>query len=227
MIENIRKDEIRDFCHSNSLCARIIDIKFNLQHTKSDIDQILKLNPPTSKDRQSKYKALGLQYADDSTNCYECVETTRYFDADRKIAVMESRSFSDFCHWNQLGKELSYLHNPIYELGMRLYRTRILLANGNYSSVNHIDYDWRYHVPIQTNSHCYLTFTDLDKHVHLPADGHAYLLNAGFAHKFFNAGEQDRYHYCGILSLPCEGDGDFAGYLQRGNKRKLDYVYTV
>jgi len=127
VIENIRKDEIKDFCNSNALCARITDIKFNLQHTKSDIDQILKLNPPTSKDRQSKYKALGLQYADDEKNYYECVETTRYFDADKKIAVIEKRPFKEFGHWNLLGEKLSYLFKPLDKLGIKLYRTRILI----------------------------------------------------------------------------------------------------
>lgn len=222
MIENIRKDEIKDFCNSNSLCARITDIKFDLQDIKSDIDQILELNPPISKDRQSKYKALGLQYADDSTNCYECVETTRYFDADKKIAVIEKRSFKEFGHWNSLGEQLSYLFKPLDKLGIKLYRTRILLANGDYTSVNHIDYDWRYHVPIQTNKQCYLTYTDLDENIHLPADGHAYILNAGFAHKFYNGGITDRYHYCGILDLPCIGDGDFLGYLDRAGMKTLD-----
>lgn len=227
MIENITKAEIKEFCSSNRLCARIIDIHFDLGNTKSHIDSILKLHPPASKDKQSKYKALGLQYADNANDFYECVETTRYFDADNKIAVLETRSFSDFCYWNNLGEELSYLYQPIYNLGIQLYRTRILLANGDYSSVNHVDYDWRYHIPIQTNKDCHLIYTGLNKTIHMPADGYAYILNAGFAHRFCNAGKEDRYHYCGILSLPCKGDGDFNRYLSKGNKKDLNYVYTV
>jgi len=222
MIENITKSEIRDFCNSNHLCARITDIKFDIAQVKNHVDTVLKTTPPISKDSQSKYKALGLQYADDSTNYYECVETTRYFDANNKIAVIEKRPFEDFQYWNLIGKELSYFYKPIDDLGIKLFRTRILLANGDYTSVNHIDYDWRYHVPIQTNDKCYLTYTELDENIHLPADGHAYILNAGFAHKFYNSGVSDRYHYCGIMDLPCKGDDDFEGYLKRAGITALD-----
>ena len=43
--------------------------------------------------------------------------------------------------------------------------------------------------------------------IHLPADGHAYIVNAGFMHSFCNGGSTPRYHYCGILSLSNRGDG--------------------
>lgn len=215
MIENITTKEIKEFTASNRLCARITDIYFDIEKVKQHIDKILETTPAISKDQQSSYKALGLQYADDPDDIYESVETTRYFDADNKVAVIEKRPFTDFRYWNQLGKETEYLCESLYNFDISLYRTRILLANSEYKSVNHIDYDWRYHVPIKTNDQCYLRYTDTQKEIHLPADGYAYILNAGFPHEFYNSGITDRYHYCGIMNIPCIGDGDFEGYLHR------------
>lgn len=223
MIQNILDSEIRDFCKSKELCARIKNVKFDIDKTKSELIDILMKVKPQGKDGSDGYKALGLQYVDENNKYYDCVESTRYIN-ELHTSEIEYRSFSDWYKWNDIGEQLFYLAKPIYNLNLKLYRTRILCAQKEYKSVKHIDYDWRYHIPIQTNEDCYIEY-NYEK-FHLPADGHAYLINAGFLHQFYNSGKTPRYHYCGILSLPCEGDGRFEDCLARGNKQKLNYVYS-
>lgn len=226
MIQDILSKDIRDFCQSNEVCARITDIKFDINQVKAEVLNICNQYPPISKDHLSKYKALGLQYVDELDQYYDCVESTRYIN-ENHVSKIETKPFSDWYKWNHFGKELYYLAKPIYDLNLKLYRTRILLAETNFKSVTHIDYDWRYHIPIQTNEDCILSYDDLNINIHMPADGHAYLLNAGFMHYYINHGKTNRYHYCGILSLPCEGDGLFEQSLKNGNKERLKYVYTL
>jgi len=219
----IQKDQIKEFCKSTELCARITDIRFDVDQIKQDVLSVCEQYKPVSKDRQSRYEALGLQYHDKNNPYYDCIESTRYID-ENHVSKIESQSFSDFDQWNEAGEKLYHLAKPIYDLGHKLYRTRILVARDNYESLRHVDYDWRYHIPVQTNEQCYLEYDS--RKVHLPADGHAYLINAGFMHKFVNWSTQPRYHYCGILSLPNTGDGLFLHSLQQGNKTPLDYLYT-
>lgn len=223
MIAEITKDEIRNFCKSKDLVARIKDIRFNIDKTNNECISIFGKHPPIGKDGNATYKSLGLQYVSEDDPYYDCVKSTRYINSDH-VSMIESQSFSDWHKWNEYGEKLFYLAKPIYDLGLKLYRTRILYAEKNYRSVTHIDYDWRYHIPIRTNSNSYIEYQT--EKFHLPADGHAYLVNAGFLHNFYNCGDTTRYHYCGILSLPNEGDGKFEECLKRGNKQKLDYVYS-
>lgn len=223
MIE-ISKHEIRDFCNSKELCARIVDIEFDLPNVQSKVKQILSETPAVGKDAQAGYKALGLQYFNPEDRFYDCVASTRYIN-DQHVSVIESQPFSDWKQWNEQGLKLTELFHPVYDLGLALYRTRLLEAEPKFQSVTHIDYDWRYHVPIYTNEKATITF--MDEVVHMPADGHPYLINAGFMHNYQNNGDETRVHFCGILSLPNEGDGLFDLCLKNGNKEKLYYEYTV
>tara|TARA_B110000285_G_scaffold209202_1_gene249983 strand:- start:300 stop:935 length:636 start_codon:yes stop_codon:yes gene_type:complete len=201
---NISKNEIKEFCNSNELSAKITDIKFDVEFYRKKVLDICKSIPPIGKDSQAKYKALGLQYKDEDDKYYDSVPSIRYINENHK-SIIETYPCTDWSNWNDLGEELFSLAEPIYNLGYKLSRTRILLAESHYTSVRHIDYDWRYHVPLQTNKECFLEY-DNEK-IYLPADGYAYLINAGFMHKFNNRGITNRYHYCGILNQPCKGDG--------------------
>ena len=203
-MKNIQKNKIKEFCKSKTLCARIEDIKFDLNKLKNDVIEITKLHQPIGKDKQSSYKALGLQYRKDHNDYFDSVKTIRFIDENHQSKI-ETHPAKLWNLWNDMGEKLNYVYKPIYELNLELYRTRILLAEGNYKSLKHIDYDWRYHVPITTNKECFLEYEN--EKIHLPADGHAYIVNAGFMHSFCNGGSTPRYHYCGILSLSNNGDG--------------------
>ena len=206
-MKNILKSQIKEFCNSKELCARIEDITFDINKLKEDVSLIFDTHLPIGKDKQSSYKALGLQYRDslgDQDIYYDCVKTTRYIDENHK-SIIETHPANLWNLWNDLGEKLNYVYKPIYELDLELWRTRLLVAEGKYQSLKHIDYDWRYHVPIMTNTNCFLEYEN--EKIHLPADGHAYIVNAGFMHSFSNGGLTPRYHYCGILSLPNKGDG--------------------
>ena len=203
-MKNILKNQIKEFCKSTELCARVEDIKFDIETLKNDVLEIVKTNDLISKDKQSSYKALGLQYRKEQDQYFDSVKTIRYIDENHK-SIIETYPARLWNIWNDVGEKLKYVYKPIYELDIELYRTRLLLADGDYASLKHIDYDWRYHVPIMTNKECFLEYEN--EKIHLPADGHAYIVNAGFMHSFCNGGSTPRYHYCGILSLSNRGDG--------------------
>jgi len=224
MIKDIKKSEIRDYCQeSEVLVCRVVDITFDPDKLLNDVSLILKEHQAISKDRQSKYKALGLQYVDVIDPYYDCVESTRYIN-ENHVSVIESKSFSNWNQWNELGQKLDYLYQPLEEFNINLYRTRLLVAEPKCTSVNHIDYDYRYHIAITSNENCFIVYKN--EKFNIPVDGHPYIINAGYMHSYYNYGNTSRCHYCGIMSLPCRGDGRFDEALKNGNKKKLNYVYT-
>ena len=194
---DIKYEEIEEFCKGTELCARLVD---HIHY----IDNIIpRVNPkPIKKDGRGKYAAVGLQYRDADDPYYDSVESIRYIN-DKHESVIETFPFTDWKQWNHMG--LLFLGLRYVENYHELYRSRFLVAEPDSVSVRHIDYDWRFHIPIQTNKDCMMHYDDCD--IHMPADGHAYIINAGFMHKFSNFGKTDRWHFCGILPFECEGDG--------------------
>lgn len=196
-MHEIKYTEIEDFCDSNELCARIVGHTYNLDNIIENVNP-----PPIKKDGRGKYSAVGLQYKDPSDPFYDCVESIRFINDDHQ-SIIETDTFTNWNEWNIFGlmfPNLRYIENF-----SRIYRSRFLVAEPNSESVRHIDYDWRFHIPIKTNKMCMMHYDDCD--IHLPADGHAYLINAGFVHSFSNYGTEDRWHFCGILPFKCEGEG--------------------
>lgn len=195
MIYNIKSSEIEDFCKSNKMFAKVIDHDHDIERYLSTIKSF----PwqPISKDNDVYYKSIGLQYADPRYPYYDSVKTVWYMDKDHN-EIVNTKSVLEWKEWNTLGLMLGL---EDYDL----YRTRVLKAKPGCSSVWHIDYDWRYHIPLVTNKSCLIKYKDTQ--IHMPADGYAYINNAGFMHMFENKGDTDRYHICGILNYNCEGDG--------------------
>lgn len=195
MIYNIKGDEIEDFCNSNKMFAKVIDHDHDISKYLSIIEEFP--YQPISKDSNPYYESIGLQYSNPDSPYYDSVETVWYMD-DRHTEIKNTESVLNWKSWNDLGLKLQ-LNN--YDL----YRTRVLKAKPGCNSVWHIDYDWRYHIPLVTNKDCIIRYRDTE--IHMPATGHAYINNAGFMHKFENKGNADRYHICGILNYNCKGDG--------------------
>ena len=202
----ITSSQLKEFCQtSTELVARVTDVFFDIEKYKNEVLSIVKEHPPQKKDNESKYSALGLQYADVLDQYYDSIAGVFYVNEHHEL-ILNSRSIKLWNNWNNLGERLSELYRPIYNIGLELFRTRILVADPGHDSIRHVDYDWRYHIPITTNEHCYLEYGNGEK-IHLPADGHAYVVNAGFMHKFCNLGNTTRYHYCGIINIKNPGDG--------------------
>lgn len=200
---NITKSEIADFCTGQDYCAKITDMPLDISAAATIVDTHSSLF--IDKDHIVGYQSLGLQFsATDNDQYTGSSESIRYVDENHTV-VINTSNFKLWSYWNDIGQQLAFLKDDI---GLALYRTRLLLTKGNlrYQSVNHIDYDWRYVVPITTNSACILTYVD-GTELHLPADGSAYIFNAGFVHSYKNFGTTDRCHYIGILDIPNAGDG--------------------
>ena len=195
MIYDIKESEIEDFCKSNKMFAKIIDRTYDITEYLNIIHQFP--YQPISKDNDSYYESIGLQYKDKSDPYYDSVKTVWYMN-DKHESIVNSESVLNYSNWNTLGLLLGLEDHD-------LYRTRILKAKPKCSSVWHIDYDWRYHIPLSTNIGCSIIYKDTQ--IHMPADGHAYINNAGYVHTFSNKGNNDRYHICGILNYNCIGDG--------------------
>lgn len=201
----ITSSQLKEFCQtSTELVARVTDVFFDIEKYKNEVLSIVKEYPPQKKDNKSKYSALGLQYADILDPYYDSIAGVFYVNEHHEL-ILNSKSIKLWRNWNNLGERLSELSRPIYDIGLELFRTRILVADPGHDSIRHIDYDWRYHIPITTNEQCYLEYNN-GKKIHLPADGHPYVVNAGFIHKFCNLGNTTRYHYCGIINIKNPGD---------------------
>lgn len=200
---HITKNQVSSFCLSEGRVAKITDSAIDIDKALSIIE--LSKKSFISKDNYPEYKSLGLQFKDDDIEEYNSsCESIRYIDANHKIIINES-DFKFWKNWNTLGQQLSFLRDGI---DIALFRSRLLTACGGYSyqSKIHIDYDWRYVVPLSTNDQCTITYTDENMEFHLPADGSAYVFNAGFLHSFKNFGLTDRCHFIGILDIPNSGD---------------------
>ena len=196
---DISYDEIEDFTRSNQLCARLVGHKYDLKEVREKIKSIPQ---PIKKDGRGLYGAVGLQYKEYKDRFYDSVESIRFINEDH-VSKIETHSFKEWDKWNELGDVFEELR--FVETFHKLYRTRFLVAEPGGESVRHIDYDWRFHIPITSNELCRMHYDDVD--IHLPADGHAYLINAGFVHSYSNWGTKDRWHFCGILDLENVGDG--------------------
>lgn len=201
----ITSSQIQEFCQtSTELVAKISNIQFDINTVRTDILSIINDVPPIAKDGNAGlYTSVGLQYLDAANPYYDSVRGIFYVD-DTHTLRLNSSSTKLWTKWNDLDDRVSYLKDPIYNLGLELYRTRILQAHPGMQSVKHIDYDWKYHIPVTTNTDSFLDYSGT--RVHLPANGSAYIVNAGFMHTFNNLGTDMRIHYCGILNIANPGD---------------------
>lgn len=78
-------------------------------------------------------------------------------------------------------------------------RSRITVLTPGQVTLWHTDaqegnYSVRIHIPIITNADCGFGVRD-EGSVHMPADGHAYLVDASTTHRAYNRGTEMRYHF--------------------------------
>ena len=115
-----------------------------------------------------------------------------YYGSRGMLEVDSEYNENDFCV--NLFPDMKYTNSLIGDLGLK--RTRIMRMKPKTCLSYHYDRTWRVHVPLITNSKCFLLIDGTAYHV--PADG-AYKVNTTKYHTAINASFEARTHLVGIL----------------------------
>ena len=115
-----------------------------------------------------------------------------YYGSRGMLEVDSEYTENDFCV--NLFPDMEYTNSLIGDLGLK--RTRIMRMKPKTCLSYHYDRTWRVHVPLITNSKCFLLIDGTAYHV--PADG-AYKVNTTKYHTAINASFEARTHLVGIL----------------------------
>ena len=115
-----------------------------------------------------------------------------YYGSRGMLEVDSELTENDFCV--NLFPDMKYTNSLIGDLGCK--RTRIMRMKPKTCLSYHYDRTWRVHVPLITNSKCFLLIDGTAYHV--PADG-AYKVNTTKYHTAINASFEARTHLVGIL----------------------------
>ena len=115
-----------------------------------------------------------------------------YYGSRGMLEVDSEYTENDFCV--NLFPDMEYTNSLIGDLGIK--RTRIMRMKPKTCLSYHYDRTWRVHVPLITNSKCFLLIDGTAYHV--PADG-AYKVNTTKYHTAINASFEARTHLVGIL----------------------------
>ena len=102
--------------------------------------------------------------------------------------------FTEYDFSVNLFPDMKYTNSLIGDLGIK--RTRIMRMKPKTCLSYHYDRTWRVHVPLITNSKCFLLIDGTAYHV--PADG-AYKVNTTKYHTAINASFEARTHLVGII----------------------------
>jgi hypothetical protein len=111
----------------------------------------------------------------------------------------------DLSDWKSVDKNEEYWNvnlfstpyiNSIIDL-YKLKRTRLMLMKPKTCYYWHNDKSKRLHIPIQTNSNCFLLVEG--QQFHLPADGSSYIVDTTKKHTALNCSKENRIHLVGVL----------------------------
>jgi len=162
------------------------------ERLKSDVVEAVKKFRPIKKDGYQLYSGIGLQFIDSTNPIFDGVQQCKYFAADGSEVSYRPHLDCEFVDKNKIGLKLQYLYDVFQ--GVPLFRGRILIAQPGHVLDLHRDgeHSCRIHIPIVTNEKCHMQIDD--EHVHMPADGSAYLCNTSLLHRFGNLGTEERIH---------------------------------
>lgn len=79
-------------------------------------------------------------------------------------------------------------------LGIKVWRTRIMIARPKSCYSIHRDLSPRLHLPIKTNDQCYFLFTKPETLIHMPTNGKTYWIDTRCEHTFLNGSLEPRIH---------------------------------
>ena len=97
--------------------------------------------------------------------------------------------------FNVFAYDLPYTNSVLSDL--KMYRSRLMNMPPKYCYSYHKDKSKRIHVPITTNSDCWII---VEKNIHhLPANGSHYIVDTTKMHTAVNASAEDRIHILGNI----------------------------
>lgn len=201
----IKKNEIKDyFSRTDWLVLELKDHSFDPFVLRDKLLSIKENFSFKSKDGYDTYKAIGLQYSDnastDEQKLYDSVESILYIN-EQGEKVINVASYDAYSNSNSLMDYFKPEHQWLTDLGINFYRSRLLQSLPTHYCRVHKDNDFRYHLPITTNSECYIRY-HINENTYLyklDKIGTPYILNAHYFHDFFNQGDTERTHLCAII----------------------------
>jgi|SRR5882672_3622099 len=103
----------------------------------------------------------------------------------------------------------THIEEIVHALPYRLDRLHIMRLKGRACYAVHRDTSRRLHLPLVTNPQVLMVFPEEPAVVHLPADGHVYLVDSVRLHTTLNGSLDDRVHLVGaIIDEDFITDGD-------------------
>lgn len=93
----------------------------------------------------------------------------------------------------------TYLDDVLRNLPFQIGRLRIMRVKGRTCYSVHRDTSMRLHLPLLTNPQALMLFPDHAFIMHIPANGHVYLVDTQVRHTAMNGSLDDRYHLVGAL----------------------------
>lgn len=126
-------------------------------------------------------------------------------------------------HWRitQLDEDVSFI-NPalrgsyiewIFEnLPFRPIRSRLMRMDSKRCYSVHRDPTARWHIAIKTDRHALFVFTEDQKVVHIPADGHPYFVDTTREHTALNGSTEERIHLVMLDPSHALPDSEMAKY---------------
>lgn len=154
-----------------------IEININISNVLSEVEQYI-LSDKNFVDQ------ICLQGVNEKSDPYYGSRSMKEVDSE----------FTEYDFSVNLFPDMKYTNSLIGDLGIK--RTRIMRMKPKTCLSYHYDRTWRVHVPLITNSKCFLLIDGTAYHV--PADG-AYKVNTTKYHTAINASFEARTHLVGIL----------------------------
>ena len=154
-----------------------IEININISNVLSEVEQYI-LSDKNFVDQ------ICLQGVNEKSDPYYGSRSMKEVDSE----------FTEYDFSVNLFPDMEYTNSLIGDLGLK--RTRIMRMKPKTCLSYHYDRTWRVHVPLITNSKCFLLIDGTAYHV--PADG-AYKVNTTKYHTAINASFEARTHLVGIL----------------------------
>ena len=154
-----------------------IEININISNVLSEVEQYI-LSDKNFVDQ------ICLQGVNEKSDPYYGSRSMKEVDSE----------FTEYDFSVNLFPDMKYTNSLIGDLGIK--RTRIMRMKPKTCLSYHYDRTWRVHVPLITNSKCFLLIDGTAYHV--PANG-AYKVNTTKYHTAINASFEARTHLVGIL----------------------------
>lgn len=165
------------------------------------------------------YKQLSLTSFDPDKFGSTDKKMLKNLNKDKKMRIVK-RSLSDSASYVPEADERNYtkknenvkgiFDNILSSFKAEVCRTRFAVLMPGFRTATHIDADTDYtiriHIPIITNTEAVFGIIKNGrlKEIHLPADGDAWFVNAGFPHYVYNGGKTPRVHL--IIALNGQED---------------------